>query len=239
MKIITALILLFAMSAGILAQDAEVKHVAAAEFQKLIDEKPGILLDVRTIREYNNAHIANSQQLNFYAPDFREKILDLPKDKPLYIYCNIGNRSAVAANFLITKGYNNVYNLHRGILEWHQAGLPLTANTNVPADTEGAMSVQEFKNIINTEKIVFFDFYAPWCAPCRMMMPMIDSLTTEYQGKIQIIKINTDTSRPLMQELNVRSIPFLVLFKNGNPVFNQTGMISRKDLEKVFQEHLD
>jgi thioredoxin 1 len=218
--------------------DSLVEHVNAKKFKDLIESGQGILLDVRTIMEYNNYHITNSEQMNFYDPDFREKILKYPKDTSIYIYCNVGHRSSLASQILVSNGYTKVYNLHRGILEWHNAGYPLVANQQAAQQSENAISPEQFTQIVNTEELVFFDFYAPWCAPCRMMMPMIDSLTKEYLGKVNIIKINTDASRSLMQQLNVRSIPFLVLFRKQEAVFMHTGMITRDELEKVFLENI-
>lgn len=223
-----------------LAQSQEVTliNVNAEEFKSLIEREDGVLLDVRTIAEYNNYHIDNSMQLNYYSPDFREKVLELPKDKPIYIYCNVGNRSAVAGRYLVANGYSRVYNLQRGILEWHQAGFPLEINHEFATSAENAMSVHEFSLIVNSGELVFFDFYAPWCAPCRQMMPMIDSLTIEYSGKINIIKINVDASRQLMQELRIQSIPLLALFKDGELLFAHNGLITRQQLEEIFEEHL-
>ncbi len=240
MRIIIIIYTISILSLSLFAQETEnpVKHVNAKEFKELIEGGQGILLDVRTVMEYNNYHIENTRILNFYDPSFREKILEYSKDTAIYIYCNVGNRSAVAAQFLMNNGYDMVYNLQRGILEWHQAGYPLVANPQAQQQAENAMSPEQFTQIVNTEDLVFFDFYAPWCAPCRMMMPMIDSLTQEYLGKVNIIKINTDASRSIMQQLSIRSIPFLVLFRKQEAVFMHTGMITREELEKVFLENI-
>ena len=74
-------------------QNANVKQVNPDEFQKLITDPKGVLLDVRTRSEYKNGHISNSGQLNYYTFDFKKKLLLLPKDEPIYLYCNTGYRS--------------------------------------------------------------------------------------------------------------------------------------------------
>lgn len=220
-------------------QEPAIKNVNAEEFKKLINSPEVILLDVRTEREHNHYHISDSEQLNFYDTGFRSRILQLPKDKPILIYCNVGHRSALAARILMDNGYTEVYNLQRGILEWHSAGFPLYVNQAAAPKAEDQLDYAEFHNIVNSEKLVFFDFYAPWCRPCMIMMPMIDSLKDEYAGKINIVKINADASRNLMQQLHVQSIPLLVLFRNGEVIFSHTGMISRQDLERIFNESIE
>lgn len=217
----------------------ELKNVNATKFKSLIEKEDGVLLDVRTAVEFNNYHIDKSIQMNYYAPNFREKVLELPKDKPIYIYCNVGNRSAIAGRFLMANGYDRVYNLQRGILEWHQSGYPMTVNNEFATSTENKMSVTDFSKFVNSGELVFFDFYAPWCAPCKQMMPMIDSLTIEYSGRINIIKVNIDASRNLMRELRIQSIPLLALFKDGELLFAHNGIISRQDLENLFEQHLN
>ncbi len=218
-------------------QNQAVKQVNSLEFEKLTGSS-GTLLDVRTLGEFKNGHIDNAGQLNYYALDFRQKILLLSKNQPIYLYCNTGYRSQRAAEILVENGYTEVYNLQHGIMEWNLQNLPVIIEPDAKPDTENKMEFDEFNALIHSEKLVFVDFYAPWCAPCRKMMPMIDSLKTEYQGKISIVKINVDASKKLAKELGIASVPYLVLYHKGIAEFSHNGLIKRDELEKIFENSI-
>jgi len=218
-------------------QNPNVKQVNSIEFEKLIKDSTGTLLDVRTLGEFKNGHIADAGQLNYYALDFRRKLLLLSKDQPIYLYCNTGYRSQRAAEILVKNGYKEVYNLEHGILEWNLKNLPVLVEPDAKPDTENKMEPDEFNALINSEKLVFVDFYAPWCAPCRKMMPMMDSLKTEYKDKVTIVKINVDASKKLMKELSIVSVPYLVLYHKGIILYSKYGLTEKQELEKVFIEN--
>lgn len=218
-------------------QNQDVKQINSIEFEKLIKDSSGTLLDVRTLGEFKNGHIKDAGQLNYYALDFRKRLLMIPKDQPIYLYCNTGYRSQRAAEILVEKGYKNVYNLEHGILEWNLNNLPVLVEPDAKPDTENKMVIDEFTALVNSEKLVFIDFYAPWCAPCRRMMPMIDSLETEYKDTITIVKINVDASKKLMKKLGIVSVPYLVLYHKGKTLFAHNGLISRTELEDIFEEN--
>lgn len=214
-------------------------QLSSKEFNQLILNNEGVLLDVRTEREFQNGHIENAGQLNFYARDFRRSLLLLPKDQPIYLYCNTGWRSDIAASFLIRNGYTKVYNLEHGIMEWEQADLPVSLDPNARPDTDDRFTTSEFIELIQSESFVFIDFYAPWCGPCRQMMPMIDSLKTEYKGQMEVVKINADASKRLMRELQMVSVPYLVLYHQGKILFEHKGMIGRQELVIELESHVN
>lgn len=82
------------------------------------------------------------------------------------------------------------------------------------------------------------DFWAPWCGPCRMMGPIIDSLATKLEGKIKVAKVNVDENQDLAQRYNVMSIPFIVFFKDGRAIHTQTGVVTEAVLEKEIETRL-
>jgi thioredoxin len=217
-------------------QNQIVKEVSSIEFEKLIKDSSGTLLDVRTLSEFKNGHIKDAGQLNYYAFGFRKKLLLLPKNQAIYLYCNTGYRSKRAAKILAKNGYKNVYNLEHGIMEWHMKNLPVLVDSDAKPDTENKMELDEFTALIHSEQLVFADFYAPWCAPCRKMMPMIDSLKTEYKDSVIIVKINADASKKLMKELAVISVPYLVLYYKGKMLFTHHGRIDKNELVSLFEE---
>lgn len=218
-------------------QTPVVKQLSSAEFDRIIKDSAGTLLDVRTMGEFKNGHIKEAGQLNYYALDFRQKLLLLPKDQPIYLYCNTGYRSQRAAEILVENGYKNLYNLEHGIMEWNLKNLPVIIEPDAKPDTENKMEPDEFLALINSDRLVFIDFYAPWCAPCRKMMPMMDSLKIDYKDKVSIVKINVDASKKLMKELGIVSVPYLVLYRKGIILFSQNGLITRQELENKFNEN--
>lgn len=214
-------------------------QLSAQEFARhisLTDQK--VLLDVRTQREFKNGHIQNAGQLNYYAFDFRKRLLLLPKNQPVYLYCNTGYRSDRAADFLIKNGYAEVYNLQHGIMEWELENLPVIVDPDAQPDMDDKFEPAEFAGLLQNNPLVFVDFYAPWCGPCRRMMPMIDSLKVEYHEKIEIVKINADASKRLMRELKMVSVPYLRLYEDGEVIFEHKGLIDRQNLVKIFDENL-
>lgn len=221
-----------------IAQNAPIKQVNPAQFQQLIKNPKGVLLDVRTQSEYGNGHIANSGQLNYYALDFKKRLLLLPKKEPIYLYCNTGYRSEKAAEILVENGYKNVYNLEHGIMDWELKNLPVVADPNAKPDTDNKMNFDEYSKVIQSKEIVFIDFYAPWCGPCRKMMPMMDSLKVEYHGKINIVKVNADASKSLIKELKLIGVPYLAMYKNGKLVYSKNGAVTREELTNEFKVHL-
>lgn len=217
-------------------QNPAVQQVSSIEFEKLINNSRGTLLDVRTLGEFKNGHIADAGQLNYYALDFRQKLLLLPKDQPIYLYCNTGYRSQRAAEILVENGYRNVCNLEQGIIEWNLKNLPVVIEPDAKPDIENKMEPDEFTVLINSGQLVFIDFYAPWCAPCRKMMPMMDSLKADYKDKITIVKINVDASKKLMKEHGIVSVPYLVLYHKGIILYSHKGLIVKHELGKIFED---
>ncbi len=130
-----------------------------------------------------------------------------------------------------------MYNLQHGIMEWNLQNLPVVVEPNARPDSENKMEMDEFTALVKSDSPVFVDFYAPWCAPCCKMIPMIDSLKTEFAGKVNIVKINADASKKLIRELQIGRVPHMVLYKNGKILFTHDGIISGKELTKVLESN--
>jgi len=214
------------------------KQLDAVEFNLLINSKPGVLLDVRTIGEYQNGHIEEAGQLNYYALDFKQKLSLLPKDQPIYLYCNTGYRSERAARILSEEGYTRIYNLEHGIMEWNLMELPVAVDPDARPDRENLYTPDDFNKLIASQSLVMIDFYAPWCAPCRSMMPMIDSLMVAYHPDIKIVKINVDASKTLAKELKLNSVPYFRFYRNGKESKSLTGVQSKNDLVALLGSYL-
>ncbi|MCT7615976.1 thioredoxin [Aliarcobacter butzleri] len=82
------------------------------------------------------------------------------------------------------------------------------------------------------EGVVLVDFWAPWCGPCRMLAPAIDQLAEEFENKAKICKVNTEEEPDLTSEYQVRSIPTILFFKNGEIVGQMIGTTTKAKLEE-------
>ncbi|MFC4777905.1 thioredoxin [Paenibacillus sp. GCM10023252] len=82
------------------------------------------------------------------------------------------------------------------------------------------------------------DFWAPWCGPCKMQLPIVEELATELEGTATIAKINVDEQPELASQFGVMSIPTLILFKDGQPVDKMVGVQSKDSLKNKIQSHL-
>ena len=89
------------------------------------------------------------------------------------------------------------------------------------------------------ETLVLVDFWADWCAPCRMLMPVLAALATEYSGKIQLVKVNSDKEPQLATEYGVRSLPTVKLFKAGQVVDEFMGVLPERAVREFIERYLD
>ena len=92
-----------------------------------------------------------------------------------------------------------------------------------------------FRTTVDTG-VTLVDFWAEWCAPCRMMGPVLDQLAAEYAGKAQVCKVNVDNEGGLAQEFNVSSIPMLLVMKDGQVVKQFIGVTPKTELAKALQD---
>jgi putative thioredoxin len=85
---------------------------------------------------------------------------------------------------------------------------------------------------------VLVDFWAPWCAPCRQLMPILDRLVEQYAGRFKLAKVNTDEQQELSQQIGVRSLPTVVLFKDRTVVDHFIGVVPEAQIRAMLDKHL-
>lgn len=97
-------------------------------------------------------------------------------------------------------------------------------------------NMSSFNEIINGDTPVLVDFYADWCAPCRMMSPILQQVAREMEGKVKVIKIDVDKNGEAAQKYGVRSIPTLILFQKGAMKWQGVGVMQADQLKSIIQQ---
>jgi thioredoxin 1 len=95
-----------------------------------------------------------------------------------------------------------------------------------------------FEQLIQSDKPVLIDFGAEWCGPCRMVGPVVEELASEYEGRAIVGKLDVDANPQVSGKLGVRSIPTLLVFKNGQLIDKQVGAVPKHVLAQKLEAHL-
>lgn len=98
---------------------------------------------------------------------------------------------------------------------------------------ETANKAKSFHEYINESKPVLVDFYADWCGPCKVMHPMLEELKEKMKDNVIVLKINVDKNAKVAAKYQIQSIPTLILFKNGQIKWRQSGVVPVKQLEQI------
>ena len=94
------------------------------------------------------------------------------------------------------------------------------------------------QDVIKSEIPVLVDFWAPWCGPCRMVAPVVEEVSQQYEGQVKVVKVNTDENPNVASKYGIRSIPTLMIFKDGQRVDMVVGAVPKTTLANTLEKHL-
>lgn len=94
-----------------------------------------------------------------------------------------------------------------------------------------------FSEIINDDKPVLVDFFADWCGPCKTLAPILKEAKSELGEGVKIVKVDVDKNQALSEKYQVRGVPTLILFKNGEQVWRQSGVVQKSAIVELIRSH--
>ena len=94
-----------------------------------------------------------------------------------------------------------------------------------------------YKNFIKSG-FVLLDLYSDWCQPCKTISPIVDQISSEYQGKLSVGKLDIEMNQEIVADLGIRNIPTLILYKDGEIIEKTTGVVSKQQIEEMIDKHL-
>lgn len=101
------------------------------------------------------------------------------------------------------------------------------------------LNTENTKDFTNSQGVVLVDVWAPWCGPCKMISPIVDEISNDYFGKVKVGKLEADSNRDMVMEMGIRSIPTLIVYKDGQEVERTTGAINKQKLSEMLENHLN
>ena len=93
-------------------------------------------------------------------------------------------------------------------------------------------------DVVNSDRPVLLDFWAEWCGPCKMIAPILDAIAAEYQDRLRVVKLNIDENPQTAPKYNIRSIPTLLLFRDGAVAAQQVGAVSKAQLASFLDQNI-
>lgn len=229
------ILILFAAFAIVACKESK-NVLSVDQFSEAITASNIQLIDVRTPGEYNSEHIKDAINYDINAEDFSQQIKNLDKDRPVYVYCLSGTRSAAAAKILRSQGHTQVFDLDGGILAWSKANKPVVLKKPKPREN-GTVGERIVAKSIANDTLTMIDFWATWCGPCLKMKPAIDKLEKELKSDVEILSIDVDIETALSAKYSISAMPTLVFFKNNEEVYRVVGYRNESQLRKLIAKY--
>jgi len=194
-----------------------------------------LIIDVRTSEEFSKGHLENALNIDWNGKEFEDQITILNNERPVFIYCLSGGRSSKASNKMIELNFKNISELKGGIIEWRKNFLP---EEIINTDDINSLSISQFNNLITSDKLVLIDYYAKWCAPCKVMEPFLDEISNEKVDVVKLVRIDYDENLPLIKNLGIYGLPVIQLYSNNKLLWSKEGFIDKKNIELAIDKFL-
>lgn len=99
---------------------------------------------------------------------------------------------------------------------------------------------KSFSDLLKKSPVpVLVDFYADWCGPCKTLSPIVQQVSSALHGRLKVIKVNVDKNQGASMKYGIRGVPTLILFRKGNILWRQSGVMSKGDLQTSIEKHLN
>ena len=193
------------------------------------------IIDVRTQEEFQGGHLKDAVNFNVVAPEFANQVSQLDRDHAVFVYCKAGGRSADAASIMKDMGFDIIYDMQGGYMAWSAAGMESTKAERIQ---EEKFTITDFEKLLASGTPVLIDYYAPWCGPCKKMEPILNKLSSEFAGKVEIVRINVDEAANLVKSQKIDNIPVISTFKNGQEIKRVSGFQDEAAMRNLLEELL-
>lgn len=214
-----------------LACQGQPLEMDAESFQKAIASDSVQILDVRTSSEYGFGHIKSALQADWTNnSEFIDRVKYLDKNRPVFVYCLVGSRSAAAAKWLRNAGFSRVVELKGGINAWKKVNYPTIGTVK-----EKQITIEEYRQSIPNNQTLLVDFGANWCPPCVKMEPVLAEIRRDSSLKFQFLKIDAGIHTQVMKELGIEPIPVFIIYKNGKETWRKQGLVTIEEFRKQLQ----
>lgn len=211
------------------------ERLSPKEFRKKLDNSTdALLLDIRTPEETAKGYLKGAVFMDFYDSSFKTQVSTIDRNKPVFVYCAIGGRSWDAAKIMQEMGFKQVYDLKGGIIIWKIKNYDYVKLKNDSA--RQGMNKMEFEKMIVNRPLTFVDFYAPWCGPCKIMVPALDRIEKEMKDSVLVVKINADENLQLMKDYGLKALPYIMVLQGTKILFRQDGFMSEEDMKATIRK---
>ncbi|WP_338840102.1 rhodanese-like domain-containing protein [Flavobacterium ginsenosidimutans] len=216
-KTFTAVFLLFTIVN--FSQGNSANILLDAFYSKIKSQKNPQIIDARGADEFALNHIEGALNFNLKSEDYEKHVAALNPSKPVFIYSIAAYRSGLLSTDLAKRGFSEVYILEGGIASWIGGGKPFYSNL------KSKLSLPEYKKILTDNNYVLVDIGSKYCATCKTVKPILESIRSQYGEKLKIIEIELEESPQVIADLKtVKVFPTLILYENGKIVFKKDGL---------------
>jgi thioredoxin len=228
------LVVLFSCTNHSQNQGAQLVNVQT--FSEALKSTPNAtIIDVRTPEEFQNGHLPDAVNFNVLAPEFQSQVSQLDKSQPVFVYCKVGGRSADAVEKMKSMGFTTIYDMKGGYMAWSSAGMETTKAERIQ---EEKFTEADFEKLISSDTPILIDYFAPWCGPCKKMEPILNKLSGEYEGKVQIVRVNVDEASTVVKSQKIDNIPVVSTFKMGQEMKRVNGFQDEAAMRAMIEDLL-